>query len=50
MQGKTLDEARQEVSHMPISDAQKESLAAHKYMPGNRPSNTLLFEQLDPQT
>lgn len=50
MQGKTLDEARQEVSHMPISDEQKESLAAHKYMPGNRPSNTLLFEQLDPQT
>ncbi len=50
MQGKTLSEAQSEVSKLDLTDDEKAALAAHKVMPGNRPSNTLLFNQLDPKT
>lgn len=50
MQGKTYQEAMSEVSGLALSEPEKEALVAHKVMPGNRPSNTLLFQQLDPRT
>ena len=49
MQGKTYDECYADLASE--NDEQRRSeLAAHKTMPGNKPSNTLLFDQLDPET
>jgi glucose-6-phosphate isomerase len=50
MQGKTFEECYQDLSDKGFSDEERVKLAAHKTMPGNKPSNTLLFEQLDPKT
>ncbi|WP_416307602.1 glucose-6-phosphate isomerase [Neptunicella sp. SCSIO 80796] len=47
MQGKTLEQAQQELQASGKAD---DALAQHKAMAGNKPSNTLLFEQLDPHT
>ena len=50
MLGRTLDEARAELvaAGMPADEVEK--LAPHKVFPGNRPSNTLVYRQLDPTT
>ena len=50
MLGKTADEARAELVAQGLSDEALESLLPYKVFPGNRPSNTLLFDQLDPHT
>ena len=50
MQGKTFEECYQDLDGQGLSDAERSTLASHKTMPGNKPSNTLLFEQLDPKT
>lgn len=50
MQGKTLEEAKAELKAAGRSDAQIEELAPHKVIPGNRPSNTILFEKSTPRT
>lgn len=55
MQGKTFEECYQDLDDECLSDEglsheERVKLAAHKTMPGNKPSNTLLFEQLDPKT
>jgi glucose-6-phosphate isomerase len=50
MQGKTFEECYADLDGKGLSDEERVSLAAHKTMPGNKPSNTLLFEQLDPKT
>ena len=50
MQGKTFDEAKAELATKGLDTAELDALARHKVMPGNKPSNTLLFEQLDPKT
>lgn len=44
--GKTLDEARAELAHLP--EAEREALAPHKEFPGNRPSNSILIDELTP--
>jgi glucose-6-phosphate isomerase len=49
MQGKTFEECRAELPDT-LSDAEKDTLAAHKVMPGNKPSNTLTMQTLDPFT
>ncbi|MDG1255358.1 MAG: glucose-6-phosphate isomerase [Glaciecola sp.] len=49
MQGKTFAECRAELPDA-LTDAEKDTLAAHKVMPGNKPSNTITFDQLDPFT
>ncbi|MDA7792542.1 glucose-6-phosphate isomerase [Glaciecola sp.] len=49
MQGKTFEECRAELPDS-LTDAEKDTLAAHKVMPGNKPSNTITFDQLDPFT
>jgi glucose-6-phosphate isomerase len=49
MQGKTFAECRAELPEG-LSDAEKDTLAAHKVMPGNKPSNTITFQNLDPFT
>jgi len=50
MRGKTEAEARAEMAAAGLSDETLTQLLAHKVFPGNRPSNTLLFHQLDPHT
>ena len=50
MQGKSFEECYQDLADSGLSEDEKQTLAAHKTMPGNNPSNTLIFEQLDPKT
>ncbi|MBI5435553.1 MAG: glucose-6-phosphate isomerase [Nitrosomonadales bacterium] len=50
MLGKTAEEVRAELMAQGIGDEALESLLPYKVFPGNRPSNTLLFDQLDPRT
>ena len=50
MQGKTFEECYQDLDGQGLSDEERTNLAAHKTMPGNKPSNTLLFDQFDPKT
>ena len=48
MIGKTRDEARAELQAQGLSGEALEALLPHKVFPGNKPTNTLLFERLDP--
>jgi glucose-6-phosphate isomerase len=50
MRGRTIAEARAELRAEKLAPSAIERLAPHKVFPGNRPSNTLLFKQLDPET
>ena len=50
LQGKTFDEAYQELIDKGMNEEAAKLLATHKVMPGNRPSNTLLLEKLTPKT
>ncbi|MCH8499790.1 MAG: glucose-6-phosphate isomerase [Marinobacter sp.] len=49
MQGKTLAEAKAELHALGLPDAEVRRLAPHKVIPGNKPSNTLLFERATPR-
>jgi glucose-6-phosphate isomerase len=48
MRGKTADEVRQDLRAQGLAPDAIEGLVAHKTFPGNRPSNTILMEQLTP--
>ncbi len=50
MGGRSLADVRDEMSAAGASTAEIERLAPHRVSPGNRPSNTLLFDQLNPHT
>ncbi len=50
MVGKTLAEAEAEFAAMGYADDAVKSLAHHKVMPGNRPSTTLVLEEVSPAT
>lgn len=50
MQGKTADEVTTELSKTGMSAEEIEKLLPHKIFPGNRPSNSILYEQLDART
>lgn len=50
MQGKTYDECFADLADKGLDEASRHSLATHKTMPGNKPSNTFLFDKLDPKT
>ena len=47
MRGKSGDEARRELAHLPLEEA--EALLPHKVFPGNRPTNTIVFRKLTPR-
>ncbi len=50
MRGKTLAEAKAELSASGMAPEGVDRLAPHKVFPGNRPSNTILYPRLDPHT
>jgi len=50
MRGRSLADVRDEMAAAGIAAADIERLAPHKVCPGNRPSNTLLYGYLDPET
>ncbi|MDP1996410.1 MAG: glucose-6-phosphate isomerase, partial [Gallionella sp.] len=50
MLGKTAEEARTELEAQGLRGKALEALLSHKVFPGNRPTNTLLFDKLDPHT
>ena len=50
MVGKTAAEARAELEAQGLHGEALEALLPHKVFPGNKPTNTLLFDQLDPHT
>ena len=50
MLGKTAEEARAELEAQGLGGDALEALLPHKVFPGNKPTNTLLFDRLDPHT
>ena len=50
MRGRTLEEVRAELVRRGIAGDALERIAPHKVFPGNRPSNTILFAELDAKT
>lgn len=49
MRGKSLDEARAELRDQGLDTDAIETLAPHKVIPGNKPTNTILFERSTPR-
>ncbi len=49
MQGKSREQAAQELRDKGLTDSEVERLAPHKEIPGNRPSNTLVLERICPR-
>jgi len=50
MLGKTEDEVRAELEDEGMSGKELEALLPHKVFPGNRPTNSILFQKLMPRT
>ncbi len=50
MLGKTTDEARLELQEQGLNSAEVEHLLPHKVFEGNRPSTSILFDKLTPNT
>jgi glucose-6-phosphate isomerase len=50
MKGRTEAEARAELEAQGLTGARLEALLPHKVFPGNRPTNSLLYQKLDPRT
>jgi glucose-6-phosphate isomerase len=48
--GRTLEETRAEMARDGIAVDEIERLAPHRTFPGDRPSTTLVYDQLDPET
>lgn len=49
LQGKSLEQAKQELLDGGYNEKQAELIAKHKVIPGNRPSSTLVMEELSPK-
>jgi glucose-6-phosphate isomerase len=50
MKGKTTEEVRSELEAAGETPERIALLTPHKCFPGNRPTNSILFEKLDPRT
>ncbi len=50
MKGRTLEEAREELIASGMEAAAADMLAPHKVFPGNRPTLSILVDQVDPRT
>ena len=50
MKGRTLEEARRQMLTKGMPPAEVDRIAPHRVFPGNRPSLTILYRKLDPDT
>jgi glucose-6-phosphate isomerase len=50
LNGKTLEEAQNELIQSDKSDEEVEFLAPHKVFEGNKPSNSIMVKKIDPRT
>ncbi|HYV93984.1 MAG TPA: glucose-6-phosphate isomerase [Chitinophagales bacterium] len=50
MKGKTSEEALEELRHEKLSEEEIKGLLPHKLFAGNKPSNSILFTKLTPET
>ncbi|MFC3092658.1 glucose-6-phosphate isomerase [Alteromonas sediminis] len=50
MQGKAYEDCYADLENKGLEEDERRALAEHKTMPGNKPSNTITFEKLDPFT
>lgn len=50
MKGKNESEVRNELTASGMSDEEINSLLPHKIFPGNKPTNTILYKELSPET
>ena len=50
MKGRTLEEARKELTAQGLTEEKLELLARAKTFPGNRPTNSFLYQKLTPET
>jgi glucose-6-phosphate isomerase len=50
MKGKTRDEAKAELEAKGLSDGEISILLPHKVFTGNKPTNSIMFQKLDPRT
>ncbi|MDN3517345.1 glucose-6-phosphate isomerase [Aquisalimonas lutea] len=50
MEGQTAEQARREMEASGMAPEEIQQAVPHKVHPGNKPSNTLLFDRLDPAT
>ena len=50
MRGRTLEEARAQMTAKGMKPAEIDKIAPHRVFSGNRPSLTILYEKLDPKT
>lgn len=50
MQGRTFEESLAELSGANMTEQERELIAKHKVMTGNKPSNTILMDKLTPET
>jgi glucose-6-phosphate isomerase len=50
MQGKTLDQAEEELRQQGLDEAEVQRLAPHKVIPGNQPSTIISYEKTTPST
>jgi glucose-6-phosphate isomerase len=50
MEGKNFEQCYNDLADTELSDEEKQVLAAHKTMPGNNPSNTIIFDELNPES
>ena len=50
MRGKTAEEVRQDLKNQGLTGTALDAMVAHKTFPGNRPSNTILLESLNPHS
>ncbi len=50
MRGKTAEEAKAELKQAGLSAEVRDALVPHKVFPGNRPTTSILYPELDPRT
>ena len=50
MKGQTEQEAREQLSSLGVSASAQNELAPHKVFAGNKPTNSIVFKHLDPET
>jgi glucose-6-phosphate isomerase len=50
MNGKTIEQVKEELKNSGLDEEKINEISPHKVFEGNRPSNSIMFKQLDPKT